>query len=308
MPVDPGQYITVRLTDGTGFYSATGGGGGGAVAWGGITGTLSAQTDLQGELDAKAATTHNHDGTYSALGHNHDAAYSALGHNHDSAYAALTHNHDAAYDAIGAATSAVSAHAGAADPHTGYQKESEKAAASGYASLDTNTRVPLAQLGSGSPSGSNFLRGDGSWAVPAGGGGGVSQLIVNLIADGAGITWTNMPAAVTFFGGSHRYATKVDLTNYTDCRLIVNKQATAGAAAAIVRLRYITAFNTTVGNWLTIGSSEVSVAVNVLNTVIVSSWIPLVAGAKADVFITLDGSGGDGVLDPVFGSIVAQFR
>jgi hypothetical protein len=31
--------------------------GGGAVAWGAITGTLSAQTDLQTELDAKAATT-----------------------------------------------------------------------------------------------------------------------------------------------------------------------------------------------------------------------------------------------------------
>jgi hypothetical protein len=30
-------------------------------AWGGITGTLSAQTDLQTALDAKAATSHNHD-------------------------------------------------------------------------------------------------------------------------------------------------------------------------------------------------------------------------------------------------------
>ena len=38
------------------------------------------------------------------------------------------------------------AHAAAADPHTGYQKESEKGAASGYASLDAGTLVPVAQL------------------------------------------------------------------------------------------------------------------------------------------------------------------
>ena len=34
------------------------------------------------------------------------------------------------------------AHVAAADPHTGYQKESEKAAASGYAGLDANVFVP----------------------------------------------------------------------------------------------------------------------------------------------------------------------
>ena len=33
---------------------------GGGVAWGGVTGTLADQTDLQAALDAKAATSHNH--------------------------------------------------------------------------------------------------------------------------------------------------------------------------------------------------------------------------------------------------------
>ena len=33
-----------------------------------------------------------------------------------------------------------------ADPHPGYQKESEKAAANGYAGLDAGSKVPAAQL------------------------------------------------------------------------------------------------------------------------------------------------------------------
>lgn len=40
--------------------SQSSGGTGGPTAWGGITGTLSAQTDLQGALDGKAASGHTH--------------------------------------------------------------------------------------------------------------------------------------------------------------------------------------------------------------------------------------------------------
>lgn len=44
------------------------------------------------------------------------------------------------------ADAALTAHVGAADPHTGYQKESEKAAANGYASLGADSKVPTSQL------------------------------------------------------------------------------------------------------------------------------------------------------------------
>lgn len=39
---------------------------GGAAVWGTVTGVLATQTDLQGALDAKSATSHNHDATYEA--------------------------------------------------------------------------------------------------------------------------------------------------------------------------------------------------------------------------------------------------
>jgi hypothetical protein len=47
---------------------------------------------------------------------------------------------------------AITTHEAAADPHTGYQRESEKAAASGYASLDGSTKVPIAQIPTGTSS------------------------------------------------------------------------------------------------------------------------------------------------------------
>lgn len=65
-------------------------------------------------------------------------------------------------------TADITTHEGAADPHTGYQKESEKNIANGYAGLDANVRVATARLGSGTAGATTFLRGDQSWAVPTG--------------------------------------------------------------------------------------------------------------------------------------------
>jgi len=43
-------------------------------------------------------------------------------------------------------TAAITTHEAASDPHTGYQKETEKAAANGYAGLDSNAKVTLATV------------------------------------------------------------------------------------------------------------------------------------------------------------------
>jgi hypothetical protein len=47
-----------------------------------------------------------------------------------------------------------------------------KGAANGYPGLDINSRVPAAQLGSGTPDGTKFLRDDRTWTAPPGGSGG----------------------------------------------------------------------------------------------------------------------------------------
>ena len=54
---------------------------------------------------------------------------------------------DVGADPSGTASAAVSAHEAASDPHPGYQLESEKGAANGYASLDGSGQVPVSQLG-----------------------------------------------------------------------------------------------------------------------------------------------------------------
>ena len=128
----------------------------------------------------------------------------------------------------------------------------------------------------------------------------------------AALAWTNMPAALSFWLSSATVAkcvTRVDLTGYTQVRLLVNKQGVAGNAGSKLILRYKGApFTQAVANYSDIGTSEVSVAVSVLNIFLDTGWINLAGGAKADVFLALMGSGGNGALDPAFGYITAVFK
>jgi len=148
---------------------------------------------------------------------------------------------------------------------------------------------------------------------PQGSPGVVTQLIVPLSVPVLAATiWTNMPAALSFWLSTATVAKGVlraDLTGYTQVKLQVNKQGVAGAAASKLILRYKAApFTQAVANYTDIGASEVSVATNVQNSYLETAWINLVAGAKADVFLALLGSGGDGTVDPQFGYVTAVFK
>ena len=138
---------------------------GGATAWGTIGGVLSNQIDLSDALAGKSSTSHTHPAvdisdstatgrsliTAATQGAARDAI--ALGDSATKNVGTLSTNV--------AAGDAVSTHEAAADPHTGYQRESEKAAASGYASLDASTLVPIAQVPTGTSSTTVCIGNDG---------------------------------------------------------------------------------------------------------------------------------------------------
>jgi hypothetical protein len=73
-------------------------------------------------------------------------------------FTSATHAHSAASSGGTIAHSALTGLT-SGDPHTQYQKESEKASASGYASLDSSTKVPIAQVPTGT-SGSTVALGN----------------------------------------------------------------------------------------------------------------------------------------------------
>jgi hypothetical protein len=109
-----------------------------------------------------AAQAHNHDASYSATGHNHDDDYSAIDHDHDADYSAIGHDHDADYSPIGAATTSTKI--------------------DDFAAPDDNTDLNASTTAHGlCPKGDNdtdhFLRGDLTWATPAGGGGSLYELV-----------------------------------------------------------------------------------------------------------------------------------
>jgi hypothetical protein len=120
-------------------------------------------------------------------------------------------------------------------------------------------------------------------------------------------TLNNQASALQFFNNQTAYIARADLTGYRRVRLHVQKGGTAGAAASKIILRYRTTYSNTTTDYSDIGTSEVSVAINTSNTYLTTSWINLASAAKADVFVALMMSGGDGSLDPIVGNIYAEF-
>lgn len=126
----------------------------------------------------------------------------------------------------------------------------------------------------------------------------------------ADYTWTNMPTAVTLLFGTAAGVQLMDTRCFSSVRLLSVKMGTAGAAASRLLLRYHTAFTTTAATYVdisTTGSPEV--ALNTTNTMLNSGWQTLLPAAKReDCYLAVVGSGGDGALDPILGTIVVEFK
>jgi hypothetical protein len=120
------------------------------------------------------------------------------------------------------------------------------------------------------------------------------------------VTYTNMPANLTFFNNSSAYVTAVNLESFTGVKLSVNKAGTA-LVTGFLQLKFLNSFSITPTDYLNIDDDATKSMINVQNTIIDSGWHSLVPGTRGNIYVTLIASGGNGVLDPVFGNINAFF-
>lgn len=130
-----------------------------------------------------------------------------------------------------------------------------------------------------------------------------------IIRAAVAFPYNNLPAAANFFQDvAPPNVFPVDLTHATQARIYVYT-VTTGSAGSKLSIKYKTgAWSATAGDYSDIGTSEVAATVDAANTYTDSGWINLAAGAKAEVYVSVFGLGGNGVADPTFNILGVQFR
>ena len=129
--------------------------------------------------------------------------------------------------------------------------------------------------------------------------------LVSLFSFGA--TLTDQAEAEQFLANSSAALQKLDLTEYSQVRLIA-RVTTASASVNTPQVDFAFkagAFSTTPGDYTEVAGVEASLAAVGL---VASAWVDLPAAARADVFLAVLQRGGDGVADPAVGRVEVQFR
>lgn len=124
---------------------------------------------------------------------------------------------------------------------------------------------------------------------------------IQTLAYQAGV-WTNMPLALTEMFGDTRLRTAMDLTNFTEFRVVANLTV-AGAAGAVIYPRFDAG-----AGFLEMGAGALGRLTIDSTGVLTGNWATMDTNGKADVELQMVGSGGDGAADPAFGIIQLQFR
>jgi len=123
---------------------------------------------------------------------------------------------------------------------TGAEQTANKGVANGYAGLNATGQVPAAQLGTGTADGTTYLRGDGTWATPAGG--------------GAAVTPTNGGGETYYDAGNGSTAITLDLANGNVQKVTLNSASCTvtltSPAAGAMRSLTLLVFQDGTGNRL----------------------------------------------------------
>lgn len=101
----------------------------------------------------------------------------------------------------------------------------------------------------------------------------------------------------------------IDLEHFTQARLVAARGPVAVSPAnARLGLVYAASFSQDVAVYAELGVTPIVAHVSAPNQIAESPWIELAELARADVYVAVVGWGGDGKDDPVFGSVLAEFR
>lgn len=167
--------------------------------------------------------------------------------------------------------------------------------------------IPVTNLGDGADGlGLKALHDDGTWKVPAGGGGGNSTApaeVAVVTGLSASLCWIDMPSPLTEFYNTTRYRFAFDTTRATQYRLTANISV-AGASSATLDLQYSDDGGVT---WHACGDGSGALALSPTTGYVSSAWCDLVPAACSDVLFRLVGQNGNGTADPTFWRISVQF-
>lgn len=134
--------------------------------------------------------------------------------------------------------------------------------------------------------------------------------------------WTNMDAAVQpVFGATvgPQFRKRLDLSGFTQARLVVTMGTVSTLANTTLRLQYTTDLTGATG-WTNIdGAADdasaprtiaSAVRIDTATTLVpaAGAWVNLAAAARGDVLVRVVGQDGDGIIDPTFIAISIQCR